>query len=397
MNELKKLIRSVITQLYTSAMLRCILLAASVYILIFTFLKIIGFSGNPVLVSALFALAGLAVGVYVTKIYQDKKALAVALIHQTLGDTEYSLNLLEKENLNIAEQLQIDRLLQKLNANGGNDFHFPLKKIYSGIGLYVILLAASAGLYLILPNLSFSQSAQAKSAYKLAGENTKRASAAPIFQDSRVLIVPPAYTGLAKENSNDLNISAVVGSIASWDIKFDHSQNLSVRLANSRGEELKFKNANETFKYSDKITSSGLYSIRAYWGDSLVYQSDFYKLEALPDKAPVIEPLSKELYQYHYHKDNKNIKVQATVTDDFIVDQAFIVATVARGSGENVKFREVRFPLNPAHFKQAKLEKVIDLKALNFTPGDELYYYWAAIDNKKPEANFTKSDTYFLD
>ena len=74
MNELKNLIRSVIIQLYTSAMLRCILLAASVYILIFTFLKIIGFSGNPVLVSALFALAGLAVGVYVTKIYQDKKA-----------------------------------------------------------------------------------------------------------------------------------------------------------------------------------------------------------------------------------------------------------------------------------------------------------------------------------
>lgn len=396
MNELKNLIRGVITQLYASAILRCILLAVSVYILIFTLLKITGFSGNTTLVSSVFALFGLAIGVYLTRIYQDKKALAVSLIHQTLGDTEYSLNLLEKENLNIAEQLQIDRILQKLHGNDGSRFHFPLKNIYSGIGFYVIFLAVSAGLYFILPNLSFSQSAQAKSASKFVGENAKRELTAPVFKDSRVLIVPPDYTGLTKQNSNDLNISAVVGSIVSWDVTFDHSNNLSVRLANSRGEELKFENANETFKYSDKITNSGLYSIRAYWGDSLVYQSDFYKLEAVPDKAPVIEPLSKELYQYHYHNDNKNIRVQATITDDFIVDQAFIVATVARGSGENVKFREVRFPLTPAHFKQAKLEKVIDLKALNFTPGDELYYYWAAIDNKKPEANFTKSDTYFL-
>ena len=79
-----------------------------------------------------------------------------------------------------------------------------------------------------------------------------------------------------------------------------------------------------------------------------------------------------------------------------MVKQAYIVATLARGSGENVKFREVKFPLNQANFKQATLSKSIDLKALNFTPGDELYYYWAAFDNKQPEANFTKSDTYFL-
>jgi hypothetical protein len=72
------------------------------------------------------------------------------------------------------------------------------------------------------------------------------------------------------------------------------------------------------------------------------------------------------------------------------------VATLARGSGENVKFREVKFPIVQANFKQANISKNIDLKALNFAPGDELYYYWAAFDNKQPTPNYTKSDTYFI-
>ncbi|MBC8152761.1 MAG: hypothetical protein H7Z72_07615, partial [Bacteroidetes bacterium] len=88
--------------------------------------------------------------------------------------------------------------------------------------------------------------------------------------------------------------------------------------------------------------------------------------------------------------------VSARISDDFSVTQAFIVATLARGSGENVKFREVKLPLGPANFKSSTLSKTIDLAALNFTPGDELYYYWAAFDNRQPEPNFTKSDTYFL-
>ena len=157
-----------------------------------------------------------------------------------------------------------------------------------------------------------------------------------------------------------------------WDVTFSHQDNLSVRLANNRGDELLFKKANGIFQYKDKLTGSGLYSIKAYWKDSLVYQSDFYKLEAQPDLAPKIEPDSKELYQYHYLKDNKTIQVSAKMSDDFKVKTAFIVATLARGSGENVKFREMKFPLSPGNFKEAKLSQSIDLKALNFTPGDEL-------------------------
>jgi hypothetical protein len=61
-----------------------------------------------------------------------------------------------------------------------------------------------------------------------------------------------------------------------------------------------------------------------------------------------------------------------------------------------VKFRETRIPISKKNFKTATLDVNLDLKALDFKPGDELYYYWAAIDNKRPEPNFSRSDTYFL-
>ncbi|WP_339700664.1 hypothetical protein [Algoriphagus aquimarinus] len=72
------------------------------------------------------------------------------------------------------------------------------------------------------------------------------------------------------------------------------------------------------------------------------------------------------------------------------------MATLARGSGENVKFRENRIAIDSQNFKSEDLSVTVDLKAFDFKPGDELYYYWAAMDNRSPEPNFSRSDTYFL-
>ena len=224
---------------------------------------------------------------------------------------------------------------------------------------------------------------------------------APTFEKATLRIQPPAYTRLPITNSTNLNAVSVVGSGLTWQVQFSSTQNLTVKLVGSRGQALSFKNTGDGFTHQDRLINSGLYAIKAYWRtennrDSLIYQSDFYRLEAKPDLAPKIEPTSKELYTYHYLKDPKTLSVSATISDDFSVSQAYIVATVARGSGENVKFREMKFPLGQANFKEARLTKTLDLKALQFAPGDELYYYWAAFDNRQPEPNFTKSDSYFV-
>ncbi|WP_018620450.1 DUF4175 family protein [Spirosoma luteum] len=388
MNELKRLIASVTYQLYANALLRCLLLAATVYLLVATFL---GPSGWALVLS----VAGFGAGVFLSRLYQDKKPQAVRLIHQHVGDAEYSLPLLTKPTLNLAEQLQLDRLNQQIQ-------HVPTPVvIWSKAGLYSLFLLAALTVYVGYPLIAKTPKDNPRKKGFLAAIMPDRKPEAPAFRRATLRIQPPAYTRLPVTNSTSLNAASVVGSSLTWRVQFSDNQNLTVKLVGSRGQALVFKNTGDGFTHQDRLINSGLYAIKAYWRmennrDSLIYQSDFYRLEARPDLAPKIEPTSKELYTYHYLKDPKALTVSARISDDFSVSQAYIVATVARGSGENVKFREMKFPLGQANFKAAKLTKTLDLKALQFAPGDELYYYWAAFDNRRPEPNFTKSDSYFV-
>ncbi|GGB97611.1 hypothetical protein [Dyadobacter sediminis] len=383
MHELRKLIGSVTSQLYASALLQCVLLAASAY------LFVSAFTGSAHTISVLSGVAGFAAGIGLTRVFQNKKRTAISLIHQFVDGTEHSLHLLDKAELNLAEQLQMERI-------AGRQFDFPFLQLYRGSGAYAGLLVFAAAFHFIYPTLNFDKKEKKVSVNEHIKTQKKNSLVAPEFNSASVIIIPPAYTKLPKRESGDLNVSTISGSSLQWKIAFTHAENLEVRLANNRGEEIAFRRKQGSFIHSDRLTGSGLYAIKGYWKDSLVYQSEFYRLEAIPDLAPKIEPASKELYKYHFLKDKKTIRISAKISDDFLVKQAFIVATLARGSGENVKFREVKFPLAPSDFKQARLQKEIDLNALNFAPGDELYYYWAAVDNKTPQANFSKSDTYFL-
>lgn len=380
MNQLRKIIAKVNLQLYAVAALICLLVAGSAYFLVLLV------SNSPLwaLVAMILVFVGMA---FQQKLFQSKQTEAIKLIHQKLGDTEYSLDLLNIEQPNLAEQLQLERLFSK------NSYQTPLifdQKLFLFLGLFISVVA----FYIFSPFLKFGQN-QAKIS-KLSQNSPTNPLIKPEFESAELSVTPPTYTGLSNNKSENMNISAISGSVLKWRLKFSYSSDLSVKLSNNRGEEISFKKAGEHFEYSDQLLSSGLYAFKAYWHDSLIYQSDFYRLEAIPDLAPKIEPASKELYQLHFLKDPKNIQVSAKISDDFLVNQAFIVATLARGSGENVKFREVKFPISQANFKSTNVSKNIDLKALNFTPGDELYYYWAAIDNKRPTPNFTKSDTYFI-
>lgn len=390
MNNLKGIIASVTYQLYANALLISLLLAVTSYLLVATFVP------APLVWPLVAGLAGFGLGVYLNKLYHDKKPQAIRLLHQTIGDTEYSLPLLTKPQLNLAEQLQFDRLDQRVQH-----VRTPMV-MWSNVGVYGLAFLAVLGVHILYPQLIRKAKPNPRlTASALFSDSTRSQTEAPTFESAQLDILPPAYTRLSEIRSSNLNASGVVGSVLTWTLRFSDTRRLSLRLVSSRGQELPFRLTNSGFTYQDRLINSGLYAIKAYWKsdtkrDSVIYQSDFYRLDARPDLAPKIEPASKELYRYHYFSDPKTLTVAARVSDDFGVSQAFLVATVARGSGENVKFREIKMPLSPVNFQDARLTKTLDLRALQFAPGDELYYYWAAFDNRQPEPNFTKSDTYFL-
>ncbi|WP_064197017.1 MULTISPECIES: hypothetical protein [Emticicia] len=379
MNQLKQIITKVNLQLYTKAILVCLLVAGTAYYIILFFVQ------SEIWASIALFLSFLGISLQ-QKLFQNKQKEAIKIIHQKLDNTEYSLELLTLEQPNLAEQLQLERLLS-------NNYKTPIifeRKLLCFFGVF--LLAFS--FYNWGPKLKWNNHQLKSNSIKNQLSTNQRYI--PNFESATLTITPPSYTNIENISSENMNASAVVGSMLKWQINFSNSTNLKVNLSNNRGEEVAFKLVDEHFEYTDQLISSGLYSFKAYFHDSLIYQSDYYRLDAIPDLSPKIEPTSKELYQLHFIKDSKNIQISAKISDDFLVNQAFIVATLARGSGENVKFREVKIPLSQSNFKSATISKTIDLRALNFTPGDELYYYWAAIDNKRPSPNFSKSDTYFI-
>lgn len=383
MADLRKLVKSVNTHMQWLALLKFFLLGVSFRLVARAFL------GDRVWLVELVVTVGLVIGLVVTKAFTDKKRVAISLIHQHNPGAEYSLDLLDKEDLNTAEQMQLERI-------AASEISFPRRAVYRGVWVYfgILLLAVAINHGWWVLTSQRKKPGNSRSVQAVLPKTERQA--VPRYHSAHVKVTPPGYTGLVGRESDDLNISSIVGSGVEWTVRFSDPAGLSVYITNSRGEKVALHEYSGSFVHKDRIAGSGLYSIKGYWRDSLIYQSDFYKLEALPDLVPRIEPASKELYRYHHLKDPNNITVSARISDDFRVRQAFIVATVARGSGENVKFREIRMPVGPAGFKEAEIQKTIDLNALNFTPGDELYYYWAAADNREPEANFSKSDTYFI-
>ena len=98
------------------------------------------------------------------------------------------------------------------------------------------------------------------------------------------------------------------------------------------------------------------------------------------------------------HNDAKIVQLNTEITDDYGITDAFIIATVSKGSGESVKFREEKLSFNSdvnSGSRSLVLNKRIDLDAMKMEPGDELYFYIEAKDNKTPKANRSRSETYF--
>jgi hypothetical protein len=378
MNRLNNIVSKVSLRMLIIDILKCIFVAIALYYLTF---YLVGKSG----ISLPISIIGFFITGFLLKAWKKKNELAKNFIHKHNPQLEHSLALIEKPKLNIAEEMQIERILE-------TKIKVPLKldKAFWILFLFAILSSTFSFIPKKIKDSTLSIEKILDSEIKTSGPKQAQ------YKGSTLQINPPRYTDLPKKVSENLNAEVIAGSKLDWTVKFENAENITVSIENAKGKSIVFKRNGSIFTHSDQILHSGFYSIKAYTKDSLIYQSAFYRIEALPDNPPKIEPTSKELYKFHQIKDPKNIQIQAKISDDFKVSQAFIVATVARGSGENVKFREVKWPVGSTNFHEANISKNIDLKALNFSPGDELYYYWAAFDNKSPEPNFTKSDTYFV-
>ncbi len=383
MSKIERYIAKIEMQLHVQAGLKAVLagFALAVFSKIFT---------SSILAFSLVALTGFVAAGYFLGLLQSKRIKAIQAMHQRFSDLEFSLELLDKPTKNVAEQLQWERV--NASFQGGN-----IQLWYKRIGPFLISLGIVLGVYgLSLLSIAEEKSPTVQAKLDDKSEAITVANLPIEMISAAVNIVPPSYTDLPKVNQSGLEVKAIKGSDIEWIISLSNSQDIELELINSNGDGLEFKREQDRFVLRDRVRSSGIYALRGRKNSTLVFESDYFPLEAVQDLAPVIQPADKELYRYHFTNDPKIMNVKAKVSDDFKVREVFLVATLARGSGENVKFRENRIPVPRQNFKSEELSVKLDLNALDFKQGDELYYYWAAIDNKAPEPNFSRSDTYFI-
>ena len=379
MKKIKIAIQLVTLQIYLLIMLK----AFSVAISVFFFFKIIRIPTEAIWISSILSFL---ICCYTLKFFKNKKTESFHKIHSKNMNLEYSLKLYTKQTRNLAEQMQLERI-------AGKSISIPIA-IDKNLLSYFILVLISGTTFWGIKNSKQSS----KSFFNLDSKNKEIVKYSNQIRliSSELEINAPEYTFQNSKITNDLNTSALSGSYLKWSLKFNNPNNLRVFFQNANGNKLAFIYSKEAYILKDQLISSGFYQINAYLNDTIAYQSDFYRLDAIPDLSPKIEPATKELFKFHSFKDSKTLSISAKISDDFLITNTFIIATVARGSGENIKFREVKIPITEENFKSQIIKKTIDLNALSFAPGDELYYYWAAFDNKKPEPNFSKSDTYFV-
>lgn len=218
-------------------------------------------------------------------------------------------------------------------------------------------------------------------------------------KEATITITPPAYTNLNVQRTESWALTFAEGSTVDWTIEFTAS----------------VKNPSLIFSGKDNIplktSSAGIYSLRKTIHETGFYQlawtneqgetkhSDFYKLEVIKDLPPVITVHKLNQFTELEFSSSATVDVQATLADDYGLDNAHIIATVSKGSGESVKFREDKlFFEKPATIRGKHIDatRKLNLAKLGMEPGDELYFYVVAFDTKQPVPNRSRTETYFI-
>ena len=213
----------------------------------------------------------------------------------------------------------------------------------------------------------------------------------PQVNEVTIKISPPAYTRKTSREQDKFTIEAEEGSMIAWRLRLN-VQAKQVELIFNSGEKLLLKNTTgNDYEGQRSVTKSGFYQVNI---DSKL--SDLYQLQAIKDSPPVIHIKTPQQYTYIDAGEAPRVTINAALDDDYGISNAFIYTTVAKGSGEAVKFKEQKIDFGTSFSGQNPhydLQKTINLPSLGMEPGDELYFYVQAQDNHNQQS---RSDVYIV-
>lgn len=323
-------------------------------------------------------------------------ARIIAYINHQYPQLEESTDLLlqDTDSLTTLQKIQQERTVQKF------DTLYPAIRFPHKLGQAAIIFSACLIIALLGSAFNFRQPGKSNS---LATTSTIPASdtAPPLpaaIKSVQIKITPPAYTGLGTQHTENPQISMPEGSVAQWQIVFSEAIQRA-QLIFSAGDTLALAPRNKQYTAQRTFTKSNFYQVRWTNTDGSSKTSDYYKIELITDNPPELTITNLQQFTELAVTDKLTFPVQAIIKDDYGLRDAFIIATVSKGSGESVKFREEKLSFTqPSHIqgKTVQASRTLDLLKLGLEPGDELYFYAEAHDGKTPVANRARTETYFV-
>lgn len=220
----------------------------------------------------------------------------------------------------------------------------------------------------------------------------------PSILASTVTVSPPVYTQKPKYSSPSFNTQLPEGSKVKWDITFKGSISMPEIIFSAR-DTISLIASRNKYSIEQTFTEPGFYQFTWKNPDGSIHYSDYYKLDVVKDNAPSIQIQQPAQHLELSVNDSKTVNLTADIADDYGLAGSSIVATVSKGSGEAIKFREEKLRFDsPDQIsgKKVRASRILDLTAIGLEPGDELYYYIEASDNKLPRPNRTRTETYFI-
>lgn len=229
-----------------------------------------------------------------------------------------------------------------------------------------------------------------------AADSTENTIKAPVITKQSVTVSYPGYTRQASKNTSDMDLKELQGSNITWYLEFD--KKIQSATLQHMGQNKEMRLTKGGYRFSSKLQGSGFYNFKFTDTLGIPYFSELYSLESVQDQSPTIEVSGISQFTSFDVDQNKEFNFEALVQDDYGVATAAIIATVSKGSGESVKFREEKLKFDnriPEGSKNIRLSKKINLDSMQMEPGDELYFYVKVSDVKRPIPNISRGETYF--
>lgn len=316
-------------------------------------------------------------------------------LNQRYPSLQESVDLLLKNDDELTSLQQI----QKRRAEKQFDAIYPTIKLPHHIGRAAGVFAFSIILSAVTTSFSIKRTEKiASNDEGINATNDVKKNLPVAVRRSTIIISPPAYTRLSTKTSEDFNLQVPEASTVKWEISFN-GKVFNPKIIFTGSDSISLSTHGDHFETARNFTTSGFYQLTWQNPDHTVQFSDYYSIEVIKDYPPIIDVEKLNQFLELTTNDNLKINVTATLKDDYGLSRANIIATVSKGSGEAIKFREQILAFDaPKKIsgKEIKATRLIDLVKLGLQPGDELYFYVEASDNKTPGPNRTRTETYFI-